>query len=134
MRTRILSPEEWGKVEGEGLSDLLLRCKPENIRVVAVEDGDGSVVAQVAVLNMAHFEGLWVRQDKRGNAGIWRALLRQAFAVPASMGEEWILGAAADGDEKMDGVCRKLGGAPIPMRLFALPVPEMQEDSSCRQQ
>ena len=125
MRARILPPEEWSRVPAESDAPQLLKyVAPENVAPVVVEDDDGNIVASTLVLAVTHFEGLWVRQDMRGNAGVFRALIRQAYALPQARGESWAFGGAAHGDERMAGVCHRLGGRELPLRFFAIPVGE----------
>ncbi len=44
MRTRILKPEEWGRLDGRDLGALLPFVEPQNIAVIVVEDA-GEIVA-----------------------------------------------------------------------------------------
>ncbi len=125
MMARILRPEEWPRVEEQsGLSALLPFVEPERTAVVVVEDGGGEIVASVAVLQVTHFEGLWIKPEARGNAGVFRALIRLAYALPRVRGEHWVFGAADQTDGKMDMLCRRLGGKPLPVEFYALPIGE----------
>ena len=124
MRARILPPEEWSRVAGEGRPSLLPFVEPTNIAVVAVEDDAGSILASVQALRVTHLEGLWVAPEARGNAGVVRALLRQAFAVPRARGEAFAFGGAENGPagEEMDGYLRRLGAVPVEAHFYALGV------------
>lgn len=122
MNARILAPEEWGRLEVEGSPGTLPFVEPSNIAVVVVEDDGGRIRAAVQVLQVTHFEGLWIHPEDRGNAGVFRALIRQAYALPQVRGERWAIGAAANGDGRMDRLCSRLGGQPLPMHLYAIPV------------
>lgn len=121
MKARILRPEEWEEINTPDLPELLKYCNPDDVAVVVVEK-DGRIVASVMVLKVTHFEGLWIKPEERGNAGVFRALIRQAYALPWTRGEQWALGGAADGDDGMDTLCSKLGGVELPMRFYAIPV------------
>ena len=121
MRARILSPNEWDKINAPDLPDLLRFCNPKDVAVVVVEK-DGEIVASVMVMKVTHFEGLWIKPEERGNAGVLRSLLRQAYAIPLSRAEHWAFGGAEKSDARMDTLCRKLGGRELPMRLYAIPV------------
>lgn len=120
MKARILKPEEWQKLPDQEAAGLVAKVPPETIAVVGVEDDEGRIIASVCVLQITHFEGLWLAPEYRGNAGALRALIRQAYAIPQVRGESWALGGAAD--SKMRKVCRQLGGAELPMSFFMLPV------------
>ncbi len=122
MKARILRPEEWSRLNTPDLPALLPYVEPQNIAVVVVEDEAGEIMACVSVMQVTHFEGLWIKPERRGNAGIFRALIRQAYAVPRVRGERWVFGGAGLHDDKMDVVCRRLGGKPLPLEFYAMPV------------
>lgn len=100
-----------------------------DIDFVVVEK-DGKVVACVSVVGITHLEGLWIDPEHRGNAGVVRALLRQASTLPRVRGEQWVMGGAANGDDRMRGFMERLGGVPMPVEFYALWVGE----EKCRQQ
>lgn len=122
MKARILRPNEWQRVTGAGVPELLPYLEPQNLAVVVVEDDAGKIVASVCAMQVTHFEGLWLDPEHRGNAGVFRSLTRQAYAVPRMRGEHWVLGGAGDGDERMKAICSRLGGKPLPLSFFAMPV------------
>ena len=125
MKARILKPEEWGRLKetGQDLPELLPYVEPKNIAVVVVED-DGEIVASVAALQVTHFEGLWIKPSRRGNAGVWRSLMRQGYAVPRMRHEQWVLGNAAQADSRVESVCRRLGGRALSYQFYVMPVGE----------
>ena len=122
MNARFLEPDEWGRVRAPGLDDLLLHAEPQNIAIVVVEDDAKEIVASVAVLKVTHFEGLWIKPSERGNAGVFRALIRQAYALPKLRHESFVLATPGSGDVRMESICARLGGKRLPQRLYALPV------------
>jgi ribosomal protein S18 acetylase RimI-like enzyme len=124
MNTRVLPVEEWGRIEGSGLSALLPYCEPQNISVMVVEDEAGKILACVSALRVTHFEGLWIDPEHRGDPGVFRALIRKAYAVPRERNEAWVIGGAESGNEQMNALCRRLGGHPLPVEFFAMPVGE----------
>lgn len=116
-----MPPEEWPRVPVP-VNGLTAYSAPENIALVVVESDEGEILAACAVLSITHFEGLWIKPEERGNAGVFRSLLRMGYALPQCRGEKWALGGAEDGDERMKGLCHKLGGKELPLKLFAIPV------------
>jgi len=121
MTTRVLNPAEWARVPPDtGLTKLLPYCEPENTDVVVVEDENGEIVAAVCALRVTHFEGLWLEPKHRGNAGTFRALIKQAYEIPRSRGEKFVFGGAKD--SQMSTLCTRLGGGEVAMKLYALPV------------
>jgi ribosomal protein S18 acetylase RimI-like enzyme len=120
VRTCILGPDEWPKVEQSGLGALLPYIAAGNVAVVVVEDDAGKVLACMSVLQATHLEGAWVDPEYRKNPGVVRALLRQAGAIAEARGESWVFAGAAD--DVMRTYLWRLGGARVPMDTFCLPV------------
>ena len=116
-----LSREDFERLADADLGVLLKCLKPENVEVVAVEDS-GRFVAHVGVLQMTHFEGLWIAPEYRGNAGVFRALIREAYSIPRSRGETFAIGGAERGDERMETLCHRLGGHELPVKFYAIGV------------
>jgi hypothetical protein len=121
LRARILRSEEWERIKAPSVPEMLRYVDPRNLAIVVVED-EGEVVASVCVLRMSHFEGLWIRPDKRGNAGVFRALIRQAYAVPRAYHEQFAIGGAENGDDRMDDICSRLGGEKLDVDFYVMPV------------
>ena len=121
MKVQRLTRDELTRLGEADISVLLRLLKPENVQVVAVEDV-GRIVAHVGVLQMTHFEGLWIDPEYRGNAGVFRALIREAYAIPRERGETFALGGAEHGDARMETLCHRLGGRELPVKFFAIGV------------
>ena len=122
MRTVFLGPDDWDRVPEA--SETLSIVDPHNVVVVAVENDEGEVVASVCILKTTHFEGLWIKPEYRGNAGVFRALIRQAYAIPRLTHERFALATPKVGDSVMRELCHKLHGQQLPYELYALPVGE----------
>lgn len=129
MTARVLTPEEWPKVAELEITALLPFVRPEDIAVVVVEADDGTLLASMTVMRMVHFEGVWIHPEHR-TAGVTRKLLKGATAVAKEWNEQWVLGGAADGDDRMREICMRLGGSLLPMSFYSLP---LNGGSSCRQ-
>lgn len=115
--TRVLPPHEWPKVEQSGIAALAKYVRPEDIRVVAVEDDSGKVVACMGVLRAVHLEGAWIDPEYR-NAGVTRALLRASNAVAAEWAGDMVFAGAAD--EHMRDVLDRLGASSLPVEWYVL--------------
>lgn len=128
MRARIVKRAEIDRVGevrgGLPLAPLGIYESPSTALIV-VEDDKGEVVAMLTVYNPTHFEDSWVAESHRGNPGIIRPLLRQAVAIPALRGANWVFGGAEEGDTMMHKILRSLGGAPLRGVTFSvLPIGE----------
>lgn len=122
MRTRILRPEEWGRVPiNDALPSLLPFVAPQNIAIIVAEDDAGEIVGVLSALRMTHLEGLWVHPEQRGGMVAWK-LYTQALALANVRDESWVVGGAADGDETMDDLIRRCGGNQLPLRFYSMPV------------
>lgn len=115
MRARILRSDEWQNAEAF-MAPLMPYIRPESADIVVVEQ-DGRIVGQLGLLRITHLEGLWISPEHRGNAGVMRALIRQAGALLQLRGEDWVIGSAAS--DQMRGFGERLGKQ-IPMELYAM--------------
>lgn len=97
MNARVITSVEWEQRKPEGLPDSF-PADTNDVGVVVVENS-GEIVATLAVLRVTHFENAWVHPRFRGNAGVLRRLLREAWEIPAKRGERWVLWAAEHGNE-----------------------------------
>lgn len=120
MRTRILTPEEFEAVRTAELPPSFPYAPPGDMAVVVVEDDEGRVVASMWVLKVTLFENLHIDPAYRKNAGVMRALLRQAWAIPRTRGEGWALAAREEDNEEMRGYLERLPGKAIGNRFHAL--------------
>ena len=118
MNARILRPDEWGKLNAASL-DLAGTVRPDCVAPVVVER-DGEIVAAVLVLRIPHFEGLWIKPEHRGNAGVFRALIRLAYAVARQWSKGWVYAGATD--DRMSGILPRLRGKKVEMDTWIVPV------------
>lgn len=120
MRTRILRPEEWSTVDVPDLPPLFPYVAPQNIAVIAAENGDGKNLGYLSALRVTHLEGLWVRPEARGGRVAFE-LLRQGLALAKARQESWVIGGAANGDARMDDLIRRSSGVPLALRFYTIP-------------
>jgi hypothetical protein len=88
-------------------------------RVLVVEQ-DGALTGAVCLVPMLHTEGLWLRDGRRGNPGVFRRLMQAVGLCARAAGETHVF-PASDSDE-MTALVMKLGAVEIPARWFALSV------------
>lgn len=119
--SRILPVEEWPKlaaVDPDGVWPLL---KPDDTQVVVVEQGDQIVGVWLAV-RFVHAEGVWIDPAHRGAFGVVKRLLSGMRAAAKSWGASVVWTGAAEGDTGVMQLITKLGGTPIPMTSYRLPM------------
>lgn len=120
MKARILRPEEWARLPPDvELSKLLPLVEPYNMALTVVEDSDGEIIACQSVFGISIFEGTWIKESHRGNAGVARALLRQSFAIPRVRGEKWAI--CGMPNEKMGEYVMRIGGVPLESKFYVFP-------------
>ena len=117
---RILPRDEWHRLDEEARA-LYETMAPEDVAVVVVEDG-GAIVARMAVLRVPHWESFWMADDRVGNAGVTRALLRAATEKVKEWAPNWFLANAEPGP--MTDTLKRLGGQWLPIHTFMLPLEE----------
>lgn len=115
--TRILPRSEWHRLDADGRT-LFETLPPECVSVVVVEEG-GEIVGEMGVMRAAHFEGVRIAPEWRGNAGVTRALLRAAWEQASEWSGDWFLAHAENG--RVGGLLERLGGRQIPVRTYMMP-------------
>ena len=118
MKTRILPPDEWHKLN-TGFPPLGTTLRPEDAQVIVVEDGD-RIVASVGVFRITHFESLWIDPEYSGNAGLGRRLMRAAVEAARKWTDQWVWGAS--GTSKMNTYLYRMGGRKMPVETFVVPL------------
>lgn len=93
---------------------------PENARVAVIEDG-GEIVGVWGVFRIVHLEGVWIDERYRHQPRAVLALKRATMAAAAEWSTWAWTGAATDAVRKL---IRKLGGIPVLMEPYLLPVKE----------
>ena len=117
MIARLLPPEEWSRLDGK-MPQVAPLLPPGDVQVVAVES-DGEIVACATLFKATHWEGTWVSPEHR-NGGVVRALLRGARGAAEKLGSVWVFTGA--NEPKMAATIKRLGGVPIEMETYLLPL------------
>lgn len=116
MRSVILNPAQWDRLKDADLPLLLPFLNLDDVRVVAVEDDAGEIIASMAVLRLTHYEGAWV-SPKHG-LGATRALLKKAEECAERWANGWVMAGAAD--DRMRSILGRMGAAKIPLDTYML--------------
>ena len=109
MKVRTISPSEYGKLP-VSTSALLEHILPQDVTVIVVEE-DGKVVACSTIQRLTHINGVWIVPEKRGGAGVARALLDATMAEAESR-SGWVL--AATENHVIRRVLKWLGAVELP--------------------
>jgi len=128
MTSRILPREEWGRLQGTELEQIVTaaaRRDNEVLLVLVAEDKDGAIVGGWALFPIWHAEGLWVSPNHRGKAAVGRRLLRFARAVAEQFGISAVMTAANSSQ-----VARMLDaiGMRLPGTHYLLPLTSVREE------
>lgn len=73
MKTRLLPPEEWSRLDGTEAAMLVPMLNRERDMVIAIEDGK-ELIGCVPVFWALHADCVWIHPDHRKKAGVARAL------------------------------------------------------------
>lgn len=120
MITRILPPVEWDRLDQfHSKPTIWPFMRPEDIDVLVCEI-DGEIVGAMFVMRVTQVEGLEIGGEYRGNAGVFRSLLRLARKVARSKSSEWAF--ACVGTEEMGDMLTRMGGQRLPVENFVIPV------------
>lgn len=121
MRTRVLSANEWGRLEqAAGMPPLRPYLKPEETQAIVLERGD-KILATLVLAKVPHLEGFWVHPDHRGGKA-WIQSWDEVKALGRSLGYSWAIAGAHD--DRMRVLLWKLGAAKIAMDSFAISLGE----------
>jgi hypothetical protein len=116
--TRILPPEEWGKLASvpTELSWAWEALSPAHNTILVTEQ-DGAIVATMVLMQAIHAEFFWSDPNLRGRLGVLRGLYDAMFAEARRCAAPTIL--AASVSAQMTGILEKLG-APLPGQHFVI--------------
>jgi len=118
MLSRILPPEEYGRLKMTGFPDISKAMQSDDCRILVLEDGE-EIVSTMAVVRVVQFESFWINPKYRGNprvGGIWALAVGCAKAWSA----RWV--AALCDSDRMAKHIRRLGGHPVKAEWFTIPI------------
>jgi hypothetical protein len=119
MTTRILRPDEYGRLTGTELEPAIATMDPSRASIVVVEDESGQIIGCWGLFKVTHAEGIWIREDHRRKGSVARRLLGKVRSLLVEWNERaFITGSREDGIANM---LMALGGLEIHERQFAVP-------------
>jgi hypothetical protein len=115
MRARVLHHDDWTRVPRDTeLSALVPMLRPGMDEVHVVENDDGEIVGCWALIQAAHAEGIWTREDHRGSGSVLFALWRQMKQRARAHGWTRLFTSAASDDVRALITSDRVGGQPFP--------------------
>ncbi len=111
MTTRILPPDEWGRLQETGMAACAATLHPAVDEVIVIEE-DGAIVGTWSFKIVPHVEGLWIADDHRGKSSVARKLFLAMRAHARSRGAEVVMTGAASNDVKE--LLAHVGAEPLP--------------------
>ena len=119
MNARVLSPDEWGKLDATSIPQIGPTLKPENVRVIVVEDGE-KIAGTMVVMRVVHFESLFLSPEYRGSPELVGRLWTEATRIAKDWTDTWVW-AASDTDH-MNDIIGRVGGVKLPVESFVIPI------------
>lgn len=121
MKTRVLPPEEWHRLEGTEI-DHAWSTLPASACVVVVED-EGRLVGCHVLLSVVHAECLWIHPDHRTKSSVARRLWAAVqTTVVEQFGATAFVTAAID--DRVRGLIAHVGGVPLPGEAYVITLKE----------
>lgn len=129
LTTRLLPFAEWGRLVGTELAHLAtLPADIPGIGVVVVESTDDlgppEIVGCWAAIRTLHVEGLWLTPDSPSTSVARRLFIAMMQLLRNQGVPEAVTNAA---DAHVEGMLEKIGGRPVPGRMWVFPVPPEKE-------
>lgn len=119
MKTRILPPDEWSKLDGTEAGPAWRYLNPENTQVIVVEDAD-RIVGTWLMVRIVHAECIWIAPDYRGVFGVAKRLLKGMREIATAWGVDRVVTGSLT--PHVTDLISRLGGTPMPCESFVLPV------------
>ncbi len=124
LTTRELPFAEWHKlVAFEPFASSGLPGSDENWKIGVVEV-DGEIVGHVSAHGEVHLDPWDILPAHRGNPGVVRALVRQAFDILAAAGVPYVFCTIEDERILSQDLAARLGFTPAPGQLYLLVIPK----------
>lgn len=86
MTDRVLPYEEWPKLAGTPLGDVIGQLNPATTAILVVEDEQGAMLGCWAALTVLHAEGIWIAEPYRKRGSVMRRLIRRMQGLIRSSG------------------------------------------------
>lgn len=119
MTSRLLPPEEWGRLHQTEIPAMIPYVNPQTMQVIVIEQ-DGQIIGAWAVLIMTHLEGVWIDPAYRKNPRVASKLLAATMEHAAANTSWAMTGAMDDYTERL--LTKHLGAVPVSAQMFMVPV------------
>ena len=124
MITRVLEPWEWSSLVGTDLESYWPHLNRERHAICVVEDA-GRIVGHVVIMQTVTAEFLWIAEDHRGKASVFRRLRDIMVREATCLGTPTVLMSAMS--KQMNGILAGLGADRLPGDHYVLNVRELEQ-------
>lgn len=94
MRTRILPPDEWERLNGTEAEALWPTLDTLHAQVLVVEDEAGAIIGCWTMMLVPHVECLWIHPDEKARVSVARRLWLGMRQIASDMGAHYVWTAA----------------------------------------
>jgi hypothetical protein len=120
MTSRILPTDEWGKLDGTELGEVVKAgAMPTRAEIVVVEDG-GQIVGCWALMPYYHCEGIFVAESHRGKSSVQRKLWSGMMRLAKRHGATALLTGCIH--DRVRRLLEHAGAVKLPGETYILPV------------
>lgn len=120
MTSRELPPKEWSRLKGTPLARVAGVLRPDCCRVLVVEDEDGRIVGQWALILALHGEGVWIDPAHQKRGAVARKLWLLAKRLMQPMAATHVFTAAET--PEVAQLIERHHGVRLPGTHYMLPV------------
>lgn len=120
MIVRDLPASEWDRLTGTELERIRVLFRPDQARVLVVENDAGEIVGCWSLFAAWHVEGLWIAPAYRGQGNVARRLLRTMKSWIRTAGVSGVVTASLD--PAVSAYLIRLGAYPLPGAAYIWPM------------
>lgn len=121
MKTRILPPEEWAKLDGTALGPAWRSLPTSGVTIIVVEEEDGLIAGHWTVFTCLHAENVWVAPQHQKRGVVVGRLLKGMQTHLQTLGVGGFVTAAAS-EEVRRLLEHHLGATRLPGDAYSVPV------------
>lgn len=117
--TRVLPPEEWGRLDQAGAETIWPLLDPERAQILVIEDR-GEIVGTLTLMSVLHAECLWIKPSHRRGYGVIKRLLDGMWAGARAEGVQALWSGSLS--ESVTNILHRIGASEVPGKSYVFPV------------